>query len=72
MPSKENKGAPTQAEKSKAATKVVDSDTLNERQDLRNKYTDKEGKPDPDAVPVMDPNRNTEKVKTDKPAYGGS
>ncbi|GAB3182261.1 hypothetical protein [Telluribacter humicola] len=72
QPGSASKGAPTQAEKSKASSKIVDSDTLDERQEIRDKYTDKNGQPDPDVVPVNNPNRNTDKEKTDQPAYGGS
>jgi hypothetical protein len=69
---KSNKGEPTKTEHSKAETKELDSKKLKEDKEISNKYTDKEGKPDPDAVNITNRNRNTDKPEIDKPAYGSS
>lgn len=67
-----NKGKPSQTGHSKAETKEVDSKHLEENEEIRNKYTDKEGEPDPDALNIAHKNRNTNKPDIDKPAYGSS
>lgn len=72
QPGSANKGAPTQSEKSKAEVKVVDSDTLDQRQEISDKYTIDDAEPDPRVVPVSHPNRNLNKEHTDRPGYGGT
>jgi hypothetical protein len=72
QPGSASKGAPSQAEQPKAETKVTDSDKLDELEEIRAKYTDENEEPDPTVVQVLNPNRNTEKVKSDNPAYGGT
>lgn len=67
-----SKGKPTNAEHFKAEIKELDSDKLKENEEIRKKYTDKDGKPDPDAVNITNQNRNTDKPDIDKPAYGSS
>ena len=68
----ESKGRPAGEGKSKASTKKVDTENLKRAEEMREKYTDKEGNPDPDKVNVKHPNRNTDKPDIDKPAYGSS
>jgi hypothetical protein len=67
-----DKGKPSGQGKDKAATKEVDPKKLKREEEMRKKYTDKEGNPDPDKVNVKHPNRNTDKPDIDKPAYGSS
>lgn len=68
----EHKGKPSQTEKSKAEVKSVDSDELDREEEMRKKYADEKGNPDPDKVNVTHKNRNTNKPDIDKPAYGKS
>jgi hypothetical protein len=67
-----NKGKPTNTEHSKAETKELNSDELQENEEIRNRYTDEEGEPDPNALNISHKNRNTNKPNIDKPAYGSS
>ena len=67
-----NKGKPTQNEYSKASIIETDSNKLKEEENVRSKYADKEGEPDPDKVNIAHKNRNTNKPQIDKPAYGSS
>lgn len=67
-----NKGKPTQNEHSKASIKETDSKKLKEEENIRGKYADKEGEPDPDKVNIAHKNRNLNKPQIDKPAYGSS
>lgn len=71
---KDNKGKPsTDRDKDKASVKDL-KETKEERErdeELRDEYTDGQGNPDPDKVPVNNPNRNTNKPDIDKPDYGG-
>ncbi len=71
---KQEKGKPSaKPGQDKAGIKDFDETQNLEREDeLRDKYTDEQGNPDPDKVPVKNPNRNTDKTKTDQPKYGGS
>lgn len=67
-----DKGKPSGRGKDKAATKEVDPKKLKREEEMRKKYADKEGNPDPDKVDVKNKNRNTRKPDIDKPAYGSS
>jgi hypothetical protein len=67
-----SKGKPSQTEKDKAAIKEVDDEKLERNEEMREKYADKDGNPDPDKVDIKHRNRNTNKPDIDKPAYGSS
>lgn len=69
---KQAKGEPsgTTPQQDKASIKEVGDTDLEREEELREKYTDGQGNPDPSKAPVQDPNRNTDKVKTDQPSYG--
>lgn len=65
-----NKGKPSDTGKSKAEVKRVDAEELERTEEIRRKYTDKEG--NPDQVKITNQNRNTDKTDIDKPTYGSS
>lgn len=66
----ENKGKPSDTMQDKAETKTVkNKEDLEREEELREKYTDGENNPDPEAVPVSNPNRNTDKEKIDNGSY---
>jgi len=67
---KDNKGKPGGTIQDKAETKTVkNKEDLEREEELREKYTDGENNPDPEAVQVSNPNRNTNKEKTDNGRY---
>ena len=67
-----SKGKPSQTEKDKSEVKEVDSEKLEETEEIHDKYTDDHGDPDQDKVYVTNRNRNTDKPDIDKPSYGSS
>ncbi|MFP4096773.1 MAG: hypothetical protein ACLFUB_19985 [Cyclobacteriaceae bacterium] len=68
----DNKGKPGSGMQDKAETKTVrNKEDLEREEELREKYTDEENNPDPEAVPVSNPNRNKNKVDIDKGSYNG-
>lgn len=67
-----SKGKPSETEKDKSEVKEVNSEKLEETEEIHDKYADDHGDPDPDKVYVTNRNRNTDKPDIDKPAYGSS
>ncbi len=66
----DNKGKPGSTIQDKAETKTIkNKDELEREEEMREKYTDEENNPDPEAVPVSNPNRNTNKEKIDNGSY---
>ncbi len=66
----DNKGKPASTKQDKAESKTVkNKEALEKEEEMREKYTDEENNPDPEAVPVSNPNRNTDKEKTDNGKY---
>lgn len=70
---KQEKGDPSASPaKSKASIKDFKEDQdLEREEELREQFLDDEGNVDPGKAPLQDPNRNTDKTKTDQPRYGG-
>jgi hypothetical protein len=69
---KQAKGDPSGAspQQDKASIKKVGEVDLEREEELREKFTDDQGNPDPSKAPLKNPNRNTDKVKIDQPSYG--
>lgn len=67
-----DKGKPSQTEKDKSEVKRVNPDEMDRTEEMRKKYADEDGNPDPDQVNITNKNRNTNKPDIDKPAYGDS